>query len=96
MSDNEDNDGVGYGSPPKHSQFKKGQSGNPFGRPRGSTNRKIILEKIMAEKASYREGETVTEVTKLELLLRTIRSQVAEGNLAALDLYEKLSGQVDS
>jgi len=27
-----DTDAVGYGNPPKHSQFKKGQSGNTTGR----------------------------------------------------------------
>jgi Family of unknown function (DUF5681) len=26
---------VGYGKPPVHSRFRKGQSGNPRGRPRG-------------------------------------------------------------
>ena len=26
---------VGYGKPPKHTRFKKGQSGNPKGRPKG-------------------------------------------------------------
>ena len=32
MSDNHgDNDKVGYKRPPKHTQFKKGQSGNPGG-----------------------------------------------------------------
>lgn len=30
----DDSDGVGYGRPPKSGQFKKGQSGNPTGRPR--------------------------------------------------------------
>ena len=29
---------AGYGKPPRHSRFKKGQSGNPKGRPRGSRN----------------------------------------------------------
>ena len=28
----DDDESVGYGRPPKHSQFKKGQSGNPRGR----------------------------------------------------------------
>ena len=28
---------VGYRKPPKHSQFKPGQSGNPNGRPRGAS-----------------------------------------------------------
>ena len=29
---------AGYGKPPRHSRFKKGQSGNPKGRPRGGRN----------------------------------------------------------
>jgi hypothetical protein len=37
MTDSHD---AGYGQPPKHSQWKKGQSGNPRGRPK---SRKEIL-----------------------------------------------------
>jgi hypothetical protein len=32
--DDNDDDSIGYGKPPKHSRFKKGQSGNPRGRKR--------------------------------------------------------------
>jgi Family of unknown function (DUF5681) len=31
-NDDDDDDAVGYGKPPKQSRFKKGQSGNPRGR----------------------------------------------------------------
>lgn len=34
---------VGYKCPPKHSQFKPGQCGNPKGRPKGSFNWATIL-----------------------------------------------------
>jgi len=34
---------VGYGNPPKESRFKKGQSGNRRGRPKGSKNLKTDL-----------------------------------------------------
>jgi len=42
----EDDYDVGYGKPPKHSRFKKGQSGNPKGRPK---KRKSFQEHIQEE-----------------------------------------------
>ncbi len=40
---------VGYGRPPKDFQFKKGQSGNDKGRPKGSRNLMSELRKIYTE-----------------------------------------------
>jgi hypothetical protein len=37
-----------YRNPPVHSRFKKGQSGNPGGRKKGSCNFKTLLEELMA------------------------------------------------
>ena len=34
---------VGYRKPPKATQFKQGQSGNPHGRPKGTKNLKTDL-----------------------------------------------------
>jgi len=34
-NDAPDKDEVGYGKPPSHTKFVKGQSGNPKGRPKG-------------------------------------------------------------
>ncbi len=95
MTDPNDSYKVGYGSPPKEGQFKKGQSGNPDGRPKGAKNRKTILEKILAEKGFYREGAKRKEVTKLELLIHAIRLGVANGDTTAMRLYDKLMGLGD-
>lgn len=95
MREEEDAYAVGYKLPPKHSQFQKGQSGNPYGRPRGSKSRKTMLEKILAETATYREGDMQFEATKLELLLRAIRLKAAMGEATAMRLYDRLMGLGD-
>ncbi len=38
---------VGYGKPPKETQFKAGRSGNPNGRPKGSKNARNVLSQLM-------------------------------------------------
>src|SRR5215469_5153687 len=40
---------VGYGKPPRSSRFKKGQSGNPRGRPSGSKNLSTLLSEALNE-----------------------------------------------
>ena len=40
---------VGYGKPPRHTRFKKGQSGNPRGRPSGSKNLATVLSEALNE-----------------------------------------------
>lgn len=41
---------VGYGKPPKHSQFQKGRSGNPKGRPKKPKNLPALVLKTFGEK----------------------------------------------
>ena len=52
-------DAVGYCRPPRHSQFKKGQSGNPSGRKTGCRNLipellKVYTERVVIKKAGRR------------------------------------------
>jgi len=41
---------LGYCNPPEHGRFKKGQSGNPKGRPKGTLNLATVLERTLREK----------------------------------------------
>ena len=42
---------VGYGKPPRHTRFQKGQSGNPRGRSCRSKNLKTLLSEALNEPA---------------------------------------------
>ena len=41
---------VGYGKPPQSTQFRKGRSGNPKGRPKTSKNIGTMLEEVFFRK----------------------------------------------
>jgi hypothetical protein len=40
---------VGYGKPPLHTRFRKGQSGNPKGRGKGTKNFATLFMKAMSQ-----------------------------------------------
>jgi len=75
---------VGYGNPPKHSQFKRGQSGNPQGRPKGSQNLATVLERILRKPVIVRENGRSKKITTLEHSVLQLTKKATEGNLRAL------------
>lgn len=75
---------VGYGSPPKATRFKKGVSGNPRGRPKGSLNVATVLTKTLREKVAIHENGRRKMVTKLEAALKQLVNKAAAGDLRAL------------
>jgi Family of unknown function (DUF5681) len=46
---------VGFAKPPSATRFRKGQSGNPAGRPRGSKNISTIVEQELEQRVVIRE-----------------------------------------
>jgi len=67
---------VGYAKPPKHTQFKQGQSGNPKGKPKGHQNFKTDLMDELSETISIQENGKQRKITKQRAL---IKSSVAKG-----------------
>lgn len=74
---------VGYGKPPARSQFKKGKSGNPRGRPKGKPNISTVLKKILDETVVINENGQRRLVTKLEATFEQLINQAVRGNVPA-------------
>jgi hypothetical protein len=81
---------VGYCNPPEHTRFRKGQSGNPKGRPKGTLNMATVLERTLREKVVITENGKRKTITKLEAAIKQLTNQAASGELKALHLLAKL------
>lgn len=70
---------VGYKKPPKNKQFQKGQSGNPRGRPKGSSNISEILQKA-CQKPVRVKGENGRSyyMPKIEAVITQIMNAAAK------------------
>ena len=64
---------VGYGKPPKHTQFKKGQSGNPKGRPKGSRNFSTDAKEMLNEPVRLTKGGKPKTVSTQRAALAQLR-----------------------
>ncbi|MXU66596.1 DUF5681 domain-containing protein [Oceanomicrobium pacificus] len=93
MSDCDNEYEVGYGRPPKASQFKKGQSGNPKGRPKGAKGIRASLQRELEAKVTIREGNRQIRVSKAEAMVKRLSSNALKGDMKALALLLKLDSE---
>lgn len=84
---------AGYKSPPVHSRFKPGQSGNPSGRAKGSQNLKTLFNKILKEQVSLREGSAVRQVSKAEALMRGLVIGALKGDTRSIGTLFRFAEQ---
>ena len=70
---------VGYRKPPVSSRFRKGQSGNPRGRPRGSRQR-LPYDAVLGQLVTIREDGVERRVTAAEAFLLHVAKRGLEGD----------------
>ena len=89
---------VGYGKPPRSTQFVKGKSGNPKGRRKGSKNLATVFSEVTRELIHVKENGVSKTVTKIEAIMRQMTSKAMSGDLRAMkeilhwhQLFESMS-----
>jgi hypothetical protein len=86
---------VGYRRPPKNTQFKSGQSGNPKGRPKGAKNEATIWRTIFNRKVAIREGGRTRNVSLLEAMLLKYTERAINGEAKAADFVLNRFGMAE-
>jgi hypothetical protein len=77
---------VGYGKPPKHTQFKPGQSGNSRGRPKGALNLATLVEEALAELVTVKEGGRQARISKSRAIATQLVNKAAGADIRAIRL----------
>jgi hypothetical protein len=95
MSDDQGDDEVGYGKPPRKHQFKPGESGNPKGRRKGSKGLKTELTEELNERVAITvEGKRIN-VSKKRLIIKALAAKAAKGNVPAAEKLISLIIQLE-
>jgi hypothetical protein len=74
---------VGRDRPPKHTQFKKGKSGNQKGRPKGSLNIAASLREILSKGISIHENGKKKKIPAHQALFLQNLAKAIEGDQKA-------------
>jgi hypothetical protein len=82
---------AGFMNPPKHTQFQKGKSGNPRGRPRKRDDLNTVLERVLKRKVWIRDEERNIPIR--DALIWKLRELALQGDKQALALQRRIIEQ---
>ena len=86
---------IGYGKPPEETRFRKGQSGNSKGRPKGTRNFKTDLREALAKPVTVREAGRADTISSQRAALLQLRNKALTGDVRALDQLLALAERYD-
>jgi hypothetical protein len=78
---------VGYGKPPRNTQFQKGVSGNPKGRPKKTLDFDHALLRESMAFVTINENGRPRRISKHELAIKQLLNKTIGGNIPAARIY---------
>lgn len=75
---------IGYRRPPPSGQFKKGKSGNPKGRPKGSSNFLTLLVRELGQSIVVNENGKKKTITRMQATVKRLVAGALAGEQKAL------------
>src|SRR5688572_2882322 len=93
---------VGFGKPPKEHQFRKGKSGNPNGRRKGSKNHAprlplalnpviaLLMKELGEPMGVILEGKQV-DLPALQVIVRKLKIDAARGDYRKMKLFLEMA-----
>ncbi|MCE8532257.1 hypothetical protein KBY24_02570 [Ruegeria pomeroyi] len=79
---------VGYMTPPQYTRFKKGESGNPRGRPRKQEDLDTVLHRVLNRKVRVKDDDQTMPIR--DALMRKLRELALQGDRQALALQRRI------
>ena len=87
---------VGYGKPPRNTQFKKGQSGNPRGRPSGSKNLATLVNEALNETVIVVENGRRRTIPQREAFAKQVVNRSTKADWRAAKILLDIAPDVES
>jgi Family of unknown function (DUF5681) len=75
---------IGKGRPPVQTRWKRGQSGNPKGRPKGSKKFVTLLAEVLNQKVRIQLDGKTQAITKREAIVLRLVHDAMKGNSKAI------------
>jgi hypothetical protein len=86
---------VGYGRPPRHTRFQKGQCGNPKGRPGGAKNLSTLLSEALNELVMVAENGGRRKISKRQAISKQLVNQSLKGDWRAAKLLFDILQEIE-